>query len=80
MVVNKTNNDNKSRKFYKPTHCMFVFILQEIVFASEVSHRELVISIIDDNIPELEEEFCVSLILPEGGAVIGDIPEGISKF
>ena len=35
------------------------------------------ITIVDDAIPELDEVFCVSLILPRGGAEIGDIPEGM---
>ena len=35
------------------------------------------ISVVDDAIPELDEVFCVSLILPQGGAEIGEIPEGI---
>ena len=39
--------------------------------------KEVVVSIVDDSVPELNEVFCISLILPEGGAVIGDIPEGI---
>ena len=34
------------------------------------------ISIVEDDIPELDEVFCVSLILPRGGAEIGDFPEG----
>ena len=46
------------------------------MFVSGDSQEDVVVSIVDDAIPELDEMFCVSLILPEGGAVIGDIPEG----
>lgn len=52
------------------------FHIQEIQFVSGDSQEDVVISIVDDALPELNEIFCVSLILPEGGAVIGEIPEG----
>ena len=45
-------------------------------FASGVSQQALTIGIVDDEVPELSEVFCVRLILPEGGAVLGDIVEG----
>ena len=54
--------------------------MQEIEFVSGDSEESVVVSIVDDDVPELDEVFCVSLILPEGGAVLGDIPEGIRKY
>lgn len=45
-------------------------------FASGVSQQALTIGIVDDEVPELSEVFCIRLILPEGGAVLGDIVEG----
>ena len=41
------------------------------------SQEDVVINIVDDNLPELNEVFCISLALPEGGAVVGEVPEGI---
>lgn len=46
------------------------------MFESGDSEKNVVVSIIDDSVPELNEVFCISLVLPNGGAVIGDIPEG----
>lgn len=51
--------------------------IQEIVFMSGDSQEDIVINVVDDAVPELNEVFCVSLVLPEGGAVVGEIPEGI---
>ena len=47
------------------------------MFVSGDAEEDVVISIVEDVIPELDEIFCVSLILPRGGAEIGDFPEGI---
>lgn len=40
------------------------------------SQKDIVINVVDDAVPELNEVFCISLVLPEGGAVVGEIPEG----
>lgn len=62
--------------FYTHVQCSYTYI-QEIVFVSGDSQEDVVINIVDDNLPELSEVFCVSLVLPEGGAEVGEVPEGI---
>ena len=42
------------------------------------AEETIVVTIVDDDLPELHETFCVSLILPEGDVEIGNIPEGIA--
>ena len=50
---------------------------QSVVFVSGDAEETIVVTIVDDDLPELHETFCVSLILPEGDVEVGDIPEGI---
>ena len=50
---------------------------QRIVFTSGDSEEVVLVSIVDDEEPELSETFCISLILPDGNVVIGDTPEGM---
>lgn len=45
----------------------------ELTFAAGQSQRTLNIGIVNDNGPEIEEEFCVGLTLPRFGAVLGNI-------
>lgn len=46
---------------------------QELTFANGQSRVSLNITIINDSLPEDDEEFCVCLNLPEGGAILGNI-------
>ena len=48
-----------------------------MVFTSGEVEETIVVTIVDDPEPELDEVFCVSLILPEGEVDIGGIAEGI---
>lgn len=47
--------------------------LGEVVFEQDQTTAVININIVDDNVPELEEEFCVQLRLPQGGALLGNI-------
>ena len=49
---------------------------QRIVLQSGDSEGVVLVTIVDDALPELGESFCISLILPEGNVEIGDTPEG----
>lgn len=51
--------------------------IQKIVFVSGDLQEDVVINVVDDDLPELNEAFCIRLVLPEGGAVVGEVPEGI---
>ena len=44
-----------------------------VTFGQNQDTAVININIINDNIPEVDEEFCVQLRLPEGGAVLGNI-------
>ena len=67
--------------FFSPSYDYSTIVLfmcvQSVVFVSGDAEETIVVTIIDDDLPELHETFCVSLILPEGDVEIGDIPEGI---
>ena len=45
----------------------------EVVFEQDQDTAVISINIIDDNIPEIDEEFCVLLSSPQGGATLGNI-------
>ena len=47
--------------------------LDDVVFVDGQQNSTLVIPIIDDQVPEVEEDFCVGLRLPRGGAILGNI-------
>lgn len=47
--------------------------LGEVVFEQNQATAVVNINIVNDNIPELGEEFCVQLRLPQGGATLGNI-------
>ena len=50
--------------------------LDDVVFFAGQSVFNLRIPILNDSDPEIEEEFCVGLRLPRGGAVLGNITTG----
>ena len=45
----------------------------EVVFEQDQDTAVINVNIIDDNIPEVDEEFCVLLSSPQGGATLGNI-------
>lgn len=47
--------------------------LGEVVFEQGQDVATISINIIDDNVPEVDEEFCVQLRLPQGGATLGNV-------
>ena len=47
--------------------------LAEVVFESGEDTAVINIGIVDDDIPEVDEEFCVQLRLPGGGATLGNV-------
>ncbi len=47
--------------------------LVELVFSQGQTRRVVAIAITDDNLPEVDEQFCVQLQLPRFGAVLGNI-------
>ena len=53
----------------------FLFLpqLDEVVFVDGQQNSTLTISITDDLLPEIEEDFCVGLRLPRNGATLGNI-------
>lgn len=59
--------------FYTHVQCSYI---QRIVFVSGDSQEDVVINVVDDTLPELNEVFCIRLVLPEGGAEVGEVPEG----
>ena len=49
--------------------------LQELFFTSGQSEGVINITIMNDAIPEQDENFCVQLSLPGGGATLGNVPQ-----
>ncbi len=47
--------------------------LEELVFAPGQTQRMVSIEIVNDEIPEVAEEFCVQLQLPRAGVILGNI-------
>ena len=45
----------------------------EVVFEQNQDTAVINVNIIDDDIPEVDEEFCVLLSSPQGGATLGNI-------
>lgn len=62
------------RKINGVSYCLFYFLafsFGELHFAPGDSELEIAVNIIDDDIPEEQEYFQVSLKNPKGGAEIG---------
>lgn len=59
---------------------LFILPIQELQFGPGESERILSITINNDDQPEVDEEFCVILSLPEGGAILGNITESELKW
>ncbi len=47
--------------------------LDDVMFDAGQSSSVLSIPIVDDMLPEIEEDFCIGLRLPRGGAILGNI-------
>ncbi len=47
--------------------------LDDVIFMPDQANSTLRILILDDTIPEVEEEFCIGLRLPREGAILGNI-------
>ncbi|KAJ0067530.1 hypothetical protein NL108_008007, partial [Boleophthalmus pectinirostris] len=78
--INSTNTvimsaeDNSSTIYeliYLSSQSDFIPSFGELLFAPGVSELEIAVNIIDDDIPEVEEYFYVTLKNPKGGAEIG---------
>lgn len=44
-----------------------------VVFEQDQDSAVININIVNDNIPEVDEEFCIQLRLPQGGATLGNL-------
>ena len=49
--------------------------IQVLAYAAGESVRNIPINVFDDNVPEIDEEFCVQLFTPTGGAELGVVNE-----
>jgi len=52
--------------------------VNEVIFNNGQSEVTLAVAIVDDDVPEVEETFCLGLRLPRFGASIGNISESES--
>ena len=47
--------------------------LGEVVFLQDQDTAVVNIAIVNDDLPEIDEEFCIQLRLPQGGATLGNV-------